>query len=227
MPSITTRGIVLRYANYRDHDRMLTLLTPDYGRMDVLSRGCRRPKSALMPASECFVSGEFVVFQQNDRCTLTGCTLDDTFYNLRLDPYRLTCASYMAALCAAAAQPGQMMPVVLGQHPLGQLLKKAAVCDLDALGLAVVATADEDVALGEVAAGKENSRHRVGGAVLDGKLGHRLRREAGNAEGRAVFALLLGDEGAGLEPFPHRGDGGFLAHKWPIPPQNMVTARVA
>ena len=107
MPSITTRGIVLRYANYRDHDRMLTLLTPEYGRMDVLSRGCRRPKSALMPASECFVSGEFVVFQQNDRCTLTGCTLDDTFYNLRLDPYRLTCASYMAALCAAAAQSGQ------------------------------------------------------------------------------------------------------------------------
>ena len=30
----------------------------------------------------------------------------------------------------AAAQPGQVMPVVLGQHPLGQLLKKAAVCDL-------------------------------------------------------------------------------------------------
>ena len=64
-----------------------------------------------------------------------------------------------------------MMPVVLGQHPFGQLLKKAAARDLDALGLAVVAAADEDVALGEAAAGKENSRHRVGGAVLDGKGG--------------------------------------------------------
>lgn len=107
MPSITTPGIVLRYANYRDHDRMLTILSPDYGRLDVLSRGCRRPKSALMPASELFVHGEFVLFASNDRSTLTSCALNDSFYPLRLEPYRLTCASYMAALCAAAAQPGQ------------------------------------------------------------------------------------------------------------------------
>ena len=107
MPAITTRGIVLRYANYRDHDRMLTILSPNYGRVDALIRGCRRPKSALMPASELFVTGEFVLFLQNDHATLTSCQLDDTFYPLRMDPYRLTCASYMAALCAAAAQPGE------------------------------------------------------------------------------------------------------------------------
>lgn len=107
MPSITTPGIVLRYANYRDHDRMLTILSPAYGRVDVLSRGCRRPKSALMPASEMFVHGEFVLFASNDRSTLTSCELSDTFYPLRLDPYRLTCASYMTSLCAASAQPGQ------------------------------------------------------------------------------------------------------------------------
>ena len=107
MPSITTPGIVLRYANYRDHDRMLTILSPAYGRVDVLSRGCRRPKSALMPASEMFVHGEFVLFATGDRSTLTSCELSDTFYPLRLDPYRLTCASYMTSLCAASAQPGQ------------------------------------------------------------------------------------------------------------------------
>lgn len=107
MASIVTQGIVLRYVNYRDHDRMLTLLTPKYGRVDVLSRGCRRPKSPLMPASELFVHGEFVLFASNERNTLTSCTLTDTFYPLRLEPYRLTCASYMAALCAAAIQPGQ------------------------------------------------------------------------------------------------------------------------
>lgn len=107
MPSITTPGIVLRYANYRDHDRMLTILSPRYGRLDVLSRGCRRPKSALMPASELFVHGEFVLYQQNDHATLSSCQLTDTFYPLRLDPYRLTCASYMSALCAAAVQPGE------------------------------------------------------------------------------------------------------------------------
>lgn len=107
MPAMTTRGIVLRFANYRDHDRMLTILSPEYGRVDALSRGCRRPRSALMPASELFVSGEFVLYLSSERATLTSCSIADTFYPLRLDPYRLTCASYMAALCAASAQPGQ------------------------------------------------------------------------------------------------------------------------
>lgn len=107
MPSIVTQGVVLRFANYREHDRMLTILSPQYGRIDALSRGCRKPKSALMPASELFVNGEFVLYQSHEHFTLTSATLRDTFYPLRLEPYRLTCASYMAGLCAAATQPGQ------------------------------------------------------------------------------------------------------------------------
>ena len=107
MPSETLQAVVLRYANYRDRDRMLTLLTPDHGRVDVLSRGCRKPQSPLMPASELFVHGEFVVFRNNDRFTLTSCQLADTFYPLRLDAYRLTCATYLINLAQAAAQPEQ------------------------------------------------------------------------------------------------------------------------
>ncbi|MEG0270441.1 MAG: DNA repair protein RecO [Clostridia bacterium] len=107
MASVTVTGVVLRFANYRDHDRMLSLLSPELGRIEVLSRGCRRPRSPLMPGSELFVHGEFVLFQSNDRYMLTSCMLTDTFYPLRLEPYRLTCASYMAALCNAAAQANE------------------------------------------------------------------------------------------------------------------------
>ena len=125
MPSITTPGIVLRHANYRDHDRMLTILSPHHGRMDVLSRGCRRPKSALMPASELFVHGEFVCYQQNDHATLSSCAITDTFYPLRMDPYRLTCASYMAALCAASVQAGEEAPQ-LDAEKLTALVREAS-----------------------------------------------------------------------------------------------------
>jgi DNA repair protein RecO (recombination protein O) len=107
MPSETLQGVVLRYANYRERDRMLTLLTPDRGRLDVVSHGCRRPKSQLMTGSELFVHGEFVVFQNRDRFTLTACAPTDTFYPLRLDAYRLTCATYLLNLAQAAAQPEQ------------------------------------------------------------------------------------------------------------------------
>lgn len=107
MPSETIEAVVLRHANYRERDRMLTLLTPDHGRLDLLSRGCRRPKSPLLAGSELFVRGEYVVFRTQERYTLTACTVADSFYPLRLDAYRLTCATYLLGLAQAAAQPEQ------------------------------------------------------------------------------------------------------------------------
>ena len=107
MPSLTVSAIVLRGVNYRDNDRMLTLLTPSLGRIDVLSRGCRRPKSPLLSASEVFCTGEYVLFSQHDKNVLTTCTLHDSFYPLRLDYGLLSCGAYMLNLAEAAAQPGE------------------------------------------------------------------------------------------------------------------------
>ena len=133
MPSLITPGIVVRYANYRENDRILTLLTPGNGVLDVLARGCRRPKSPLMPACEWFVCGEYVLYQGNDRNILTSCALQDTFFPLRLDMYRLSCASYMAALCGSGTMPGQESSGVYALLMKG-LYYLAYDSDSDALG---------------------------------------------------------------------------------------------
>ena len=57
MPQIVTNAVVLRRADYRENDRMLTLFSPTLGRVDALCRGCRRQKSPLMAASEVFCAG--------------------------------------------------------------------------------------------------------------------------------------------------------------------------
>ena len=98
MPSITTQAIVMRYTNYKEHDRILTLFSPEYGQIDVLSRGCRKPKNKLLPASELFVTGEFVLNLSKEHYYLTSALIEDTFYPLRLDAYKLTCASYIVSL---------------------------------------------------------------------------------------------------------------------------------
>lgn len=76
-------AIVLRYANYRDYDRMLTLLSPTRGKLEVLSRGCRRPKSPLLNASELFCPGDFQLYTKQERATLVSANLLETFYPLR------------------------------------------------------------------------------------------------------------------------------------------------
>lgn len=107
MAQIVTNAIVLRRADYRENDRMVTLFSPTLGRIDALCRGCRRQKSPLMAASELFCAGEYVLYQSRERTTITGCTVSDTYYPLRSDYERLAHGVYALELCAAAVQPAQ------------------------------------------------------------------------------------------------------------------------
>ena len=100
-------AIVLRYANYRDYDRMLTLLSPTRGKLEVLSRGCRRPKSPLLNASELFALGDFQLYTKQERATLVSANLLETFYPLRGVFDRLSVGVYLLNLAEAAAQPGE------------------------------------------------------------------------------------------------------------------------
>ena len=101
-------AIVLRYANYRDNDRMLTLLSPTRGRIEALARGCRRPRSPLLNASELFALGDYELYDRNGRATVTSAQLIETFYPLRADFDRLACGTYLLNLAEISAQPGEI-----------------------------------------------------------------------------------------------------------------------
>ena len=107
MPQITTNAIVVRRADYRENDRMITLFSPTLGRIDALCRGCRRQKSPLMAASEMFCTGEYVLYQSREHTTVVSCSVSDTYYALRDDYDRLSHGMYCLELCAAAIQPAQ------------------------------------------------------------------------------------------------------------------------
>lgn len=47
MNQIVTKGIVLSRTNYGEADRILTILTPDHGRIRVMAKGVRKLKSKL------------------------------------------------------------------------------------------------------------------------------------------------------------------------------------
>ena len=107
MAQITTNAIVVRRADYRENDRMITLFSPTLGRVDALCRGCRRQKSPLMAASELFCAGEYVLYQTSERATVVSCQVTDTYYALRSDYEKLSHGMYMLELCSAAIQPAQ------------------------------------------------------------------------------------------------------------------------
>ena len=56
-------AIVLRHANYRDNDRMVTLLSPSRGRIDAVIRNCRKPSSHNLNAGELFALGDYMLVE--------------------------------------------------------------------------------------------------------------------------------------------------------------------
>ena len=104
MPYCKVTGIVTRYVDYRENDRILSVLTLERGRIDANARGCRRPKSPLLPASQPFVYGEFELYVSKDRATVSQANIQETFFPLREDAERFAAASSAMQLVHEASQ---------------------------------------------------------------------------------------------------------------------------
>ena len=105
MAAVSTPALVLRRADYSDYDRMVTLFSPQLGRVDAIARGCRRPKSPLLNACEPFTSGEFQLYQRGERFTLEQCQISESFFELRMNYDRLTHGVYWLKLLEATVMP--------------------------------------------------------------------------------------------------------------------------
>ena len=114
MPLLSVCGIVTRYADYRESDRIITLLTAEHGRLDAKARGCQRMGSALLPASQPFVYGRYELFYSRDKYTVNQCELLETFYPLREEYARFAAASAALQLAHNAAQQDQPNEALFG-----------------------------------------------------------------------------------------------------------------
>ena len=104
MPTECLQAIVTGYTDYRDNDRMLTLFSAERGRIDCKARNCRRPTAPLLACAQPFVFGEFELFIHNDRVTVNGCDVRETFYPLREDVDRFMIASAITRLVNAVIE---------------------------------------------------------------------------------------------------------------------------
>lgn len=107
MPVICADGIVTRYVNYRESDRIISIFTIDHGRIDAKARGCRKPQSPLVNVCQPFVFGQFEIFSGKERYTVNNCDVKETFYPIREDYERFSIGSVMLRLSHDAAMEGE------------------------------------------------------------------------------------------------------------------------
>ena len=72
---LKTQGLVLREVAYKDTDKLLTVLTRDYGKMTLKARGVRRSGSPLKASCQLLACGEFTIFEYRGVERLVGIDL--------------------------------------------------------------------------------------------------------------------------------------------------------
>lgn len=101
---LKTEGIVLRETEYGEADRLLTVLTRDYGRMTLRARGVKRGRSPLKSACQLLAYSEFTVFDYRARATINEAVAIEQFRQLREDIELLALGSYFAQVAELLAQ---------------------------------------------------------------------------------------------------------------------------
>lgn len=105
---IKTKGVVIREVNYGEADKMLTILTPDLGKVSCVAKGARKPKSRFLGISGLFTFSDFVLFKGSlDTYTINSGEIIESFYNLRCDLDKLTCAMDITKMLREVVQEGE------------------------------------------------------------------------------------------------------------------------
>jgi DNA repair protein RecO (recombination protein O) len=98
MPLYKAEGIVLRRQPLGEADRVVTLLTREYGKLRAAARGVRRTTSRLGARVEPFTRGRFLLAKGKSLDVITQVDVAEAFGGLRAGLHRTAYASFVAEL---------------------------------------------------------------------------------------------------------------------------------
>lgn len=120
-----TCGLVLRETVTRDADKILTVLTPDRGRLSVIARGARRKGSRVAAACQLLAYSEMTPYEKGRWTMLDAADTIELFDGLRQDLTALSLAAYFAELTEAVSDgSGDVLPLLLNALYALSALKK-------------------------------------------------------------------------------------------------------
>lgn len=110
---LTTKALVLRVTDYNDKDCLLTLLTPEHGKLTAKARGLRRKNSPLIAPCQLLALGEFTLFEYRGQYTIHEAQSVELFQGLRRDLCRLSLGTYIAQTAEVLSQEDTPNPDLL------------------------------------------------------------------------------------------------------------------
>lgn len=85
MRLIKVKGIVIKETQYKDNDKIVTLLTDELGKISCMARGAKRTNSPILANCQYLVYSEFVLYKGKNFYHINSASIINMFYNLRVD----------------------------------------------------------------------------------------------------------------------------------------------
>lgn len=98
MRTVKTKGIIIAEKVMSDFDKMLTILTPNMGKIECVAKGSRRPKSLLMAGTQFLCFGDYMLYKGGENYSMNSCETIELFYNIRTDLDKLKEAVYITKI---------------------------------------------------------------------------------------------------------------------------------
>lgn len=127
-----TPVIILKRRDFGEADRLLTVLTPDHGKLNVIAKGARKPISSKTGHVELFTQADMLIHRGRDLDIAAQVMMTEGYQNLREDLQRGAYANYVAELLDRFTSEGDEDTADLFDL-LAQTLQR--LCDDDELRL--------------------------------------------------------------------------------------------
>ncbi len=98
MIRITAPGLVIREQSIGESDRLITVLTAQYGLVRAFSRGAKKTKSKKLAATSLLAYGEFTFVKTKDAYSVEDALVKEVFFELRQDVEKMALAQYFCQL---------------------------------------------------------------------------------------------------------------------------------
>jgi DNA repair protein RecO (recombination protein O) len=102
-----TPALVLKRRDFGEADRLLTVITPRYGKFDVIAKGARKPTSSKTGHVELFTRVDMLVNRGRELHILSQVQLQEPYLPLREDLQRGAYAYYAAELLDRFTEQGE------------------------------------------------------------------------------------------------------------------------
>jgi DNA repair protein RecO (recombination protein O) len=96
-----TEAIIIKHTNLGEADRILTLYTPDHGKVKAIAKGSRRPKSKFGGHVELLTHSSLLLARGRNFDIVTQAQSADSFLALKEDLKRMSCGLYISELVDA------------------------------------------------------------------------------------------------------------------------------